>query len=68
MKMMWFTLCKLPTGVGEGVGLGVGVGLLPKPTPWQPVKTLKTKKAKKHAKRFLVEEVIGPILSTLKKF
>jgi hypothetical protein len=36
MKMMWFTLCRVPPPTGVGVGVG---SLDERPSPWQPART-----------------------------
>jgi hypothetical protein len=64
MKMMWFTLWRVPADVAPGTG--VGVGLVPTATiPWQPVRTRKKNRARQHAGKALLKTVINPNLAKI---
>ena len=67
MKMMWFTLCSDPAGVGDavGVGVGVGVGSVLAPSPWQPVSTVRDSTAKTAANAIFFSWVIRPCMDKL---
>jgi len=63
MKMMWFTLWRVPAGVAPVTGAGVGVGLAPTTIPWQPVRIRRKNRAKQHASKALLKRVIKPHLA-----
>jgi hypothetical protein len=63
MKMMWFTLLRVPAAVPPGAAGGAGAGAIPATIPWQPLRSRRKNKvgeqtSKVRARKALFKKVI----------